>query len=138
VTPTRIHHINFVVRDLEQAMLQFERTLGLDEFEIVEHRIRGSRVARIPVGETWLVLVCPDDPESVPGRYLDLHGEGFFLISLGYNDIAQQLEHLESRKIPVSDHEPRQGILDWQVADIGEVNGVLLQMTNDAAALRSD
>jgi len=136
MTPTRIHHINFVVYDLEKAMLQFERALGLEEFEIVEHRIRGSRVARSRVGETWFVLVCPDDPESVPGRYLNQHGEGFFLISLGYNDLARQLEHLEARNVHISDQEPRSGIVDWQVADIGEVNGVLLQMTDDAAAPR--
>ena len=115
-------------------MLRFERALCVDPFEIVEHRIRGSRVARTQVGESWLVLVCPHDPESVPGRHLAEHGEGFFLISFGYRDVVKQLEYLESGGLQPDDRELRNGILNWHVADIGEVNGALLQMTQDTNA----
>jgi methylmalonyl-CoA/ethylmalonyl-CoA epimerase len=66
--PTRIHHINFVVRDLEEAMTRFEQALGVAPFEVIEHRPRGAQVARTRIGESWIVLVSPYDPESVPGR----------------------------------------------------------------------
>ncbi len=129
--PTRIHHINFVVHDLEEAMARFERALGVDPFQVVDYQPRGARVARTRVGESWLVLVSPYDPASVPGRYLADHGEGFFLVSLGYEDIVQQLERLESEGIEAIDMAPRDGILDWRVADIAEVHGVLLQLTDE-------
>lgn len=113
VSPSSVHHINFVVRDLDEACARFEESLGLLPFEIVDHAPRGSRVARSRVGESWLVLVAPYDSDSVPGRYLDEHGEGFFLLSLGVDAIEN----------------PRSGILDWQVEDVGEIHGALFQLT---------
>ncbi len=132
--PTRIHHINFVVHDLEEAMARFERALGVDPFQVVDYQPRGARVARTRVGESWLVLVSPYDPASVPGRYLADHGEGFFLLSLGYEDIVQQLERLESEGIEAIDMAPRDGILDWRVADIGDLHGAKIQLTDDSLA----
>ena len=129
--PTRIHHVNFVVCDLEEAMSRFERALGVDPFEVIDYRPRGARVARARIGESWFVLVCPYDPESVPGRYLAKHGEGFFLLSLGYEDIVQQLERLEACGVEAVDPAPRAGILDWCVADIGDLNGARMQLTQD-------
>jgi len=113
VSPSSIHHINFVVRDLDEACIRFENTLGLEPFEIVDHMPRGARVARSRIGESWLVLVAPYDADSVPGRYLATHGEGFFLLSLEVDELD----------------DPRAGILDWRVEDIGEIHGALFQLT---------
>jgi len=129
--PTRIHHLNFVVHDLEEAMARFEDVLGLDPFEVIDYRQRGAQVARTRIGESWLVLVSPYDPASVPGRYLSEHGEGFFLLSLGYEDIVQQLGRLEASDVELVDQSPRDGILDWRVADIGDVHGAKVQLTDD-------
>lgn len=115
MSPSSIHHINFVVHDLDEACARFEEMLGLEPFEHVDHAPRGARVARSRVGESWLALVAPYDPESVPGRYLEEHGEGFFLLSLA----VDQLE------------DPRAGILDWQVEDVGEIHGALFQFTEE-------
>lgn len=115
MTPRRIHHVNFIVRNLDEAIPRFEKQLGLASFEIVDHAPRGANVARSRVGDTWFVLVAPYDNESVPGRYLEKHGEGFFLLSLGVDEIDN----------------PRAGILDWQVEDIGEVCGAQFQLTRD-------
>ena len=41
MTATRIHHINFVVRDLDEASSKFETLLGLRPFEVHEHAARG-------------------------------------------------------------------------------------------------
>ena len=125
MSPKRIHHINFIVRDLAEATADYERTLGVDPFIVVDHPLRGASAARTRVGECWLVLVCPYDAESVPGRFLAEHGEGFFLLSMGVEDLAQSLEQLGS------DAKERAGILDWRVADIGIVHGALMQLTED-------
>ncbi len=115
---TRIHHINFLVRDLDAACGRFERLLGVEAFERIDHPPRGSTIARTRVGESWLVLVCPEDPESVPGRHLAEHGEGFFLLSVGSDSLP-------------ADAEVRSDIDDWAVADVGEAWGAVLQLTSD-------
>ena len=115
---TRIHHLNFVVRDLDSACRKFESLLGVGPFEIVEHAARGSHIAYCEIGESRLVLVCPYDPDSVPGRHLAEYGEGFFLLSVGTDAMP-------------ADAEMRNGILDWQVADIGEAYGCIHQLTKD-------
>ena len=82
------------------------------------------------MGDAWFVLVCPYDPESVPGRFLARNGEGFFLLSVGTNDLEKHLRQLEATGLKPLDSEPRDGILGWRVADIAEVHGVLLQLTD--------
>jgi len=113
VGPSSIHHINFVVRDLAEACTRFEKELGLDAFKVVDHAARGAHVARTRIGNSWLVLVAPYDPESVPGRHLEEHGEGFFLLSLGVDALQDS----------------RAGILGWRVQDVAEIHGALFQFT---------
>jgi methylmalonyl-CoA/ethylmalonyl-CoA epimerase len=134
MSPTRIHHVNFIVNDLDAATARFEQVLNIEPFKIVDHPIRGAQAARSKVGDCWLVLVCPYDAESVPGRFLAEHGEGFFLLSLGVEGLAQTIARLEANGIECIDSTARAGILDWQVADIGTINGALMQLTEDASA----
>ncbi len=113
---SHIHHVNFVVHSLDEAMPRFEQALGLAPFEVVDHAPRGARVARSRLGESWFVLVEPYDSESVPGKHLAEHGEGFFLLSVATDE----------------DYDWRSGILDWEVADLGELHGAALQATRQA------
>lgn len=115
MTATRIHHINFVVQDLDEAMRRFEQQLALAPFVVVEHAPRGARIARSRIGESWLVLVAPYDTDSVPGVFLREHGEGFFLLSLAVDD----------------EHCWREGILDWQVSDVDDIIGEKFQFTRE-------
>ena len=133
MSPKRLHHINFIVHDLDEAIARYERTLGVDPFVVVDHPLRGARAARSRVGECWLVLVCPYEAESIPGRFLAENGEGFFLLSLGVEDLAQTIEQLQSDGIECTDTKVRTGILDWRVADIGVVHGALMQFTADGS-----
>ena len=129
--PPRIHHINFVVRDLAKAATMFEHLLGLSPFEFIDHASRGTKVARSAIGDAWFVLVCPYDPDSAPGRFLAEHGEGFFLLSVGTNNLDERLQQLETAGLKPIDSKRRNGILDWHVADIAEVHGVLLQLAEE-------
>ncbi len=125
---TRLHHVNFVVRDLDAAIRRFEDELGFPPFETVHHALRGSHIARSLIGETFVVLVCPYDADSVPGRHLAEHGEGFFLLSFGVDDLEASLE-----RIAAGDRgEIRDGILDWRIADVGEWFGAGFQLTDDS------
>ena len=120
-----------MVHDLAEATARFERILGLAPFEVVDHTPRAAKIARSRMGDTWFVLVSPYDLESAPGRFLKKNGEGFFLLSAGTKDLAEHLRRLESAGEELIDSEPRDGILDWRVADVAKVHGVLLQLTDE-------
>ena len=128
--PRRLHHVNFIFRDLDAAAERFER-LGVGPFEFAEIEARGVRTARAKIGETWFVLVSPTSFDSVPAQYLAENGEGFFLLSLGVDDLDLALESLATRGITAGP--AREGLLDWRVADVAtdETLGVQLQFAED-------
>lgn len=130
---SHIHHINFLVRDLDAAVERYQHSLGLDAFIFDSLVGRAVRTARVKLGNTWLVLVQPMDTESVPAKHLEKHGEGFFLISLATDDLEKQLEQLESRGCDMGHSQKRQGLDNWLVADlpINDFFGAQLQLTQE-------
>lgn len=113
-----VHHINFIVADIEAAVKAYQSTLGLGPFEYEELPDRSVSTARALVGDVWIVLVSPQRDDSVAGRYLKVHGEGFFLMSFGVDNLDQAVAELTKRgAIPV-DRAARSGILDWRVVDL--------------------
>ncbi len=126
----RVHHINFLVSDLEDAVKRYESALGVQAFRREELPQRKVDTARFRIGETWIVLVCPTDPDSVPGRHLAQHGEGFFLLSFEVDDLRQAADAVRSAGARVDSSGPRRGLDDWQVVDLepGSFRGALLQL----------
>ncbi len=114
----RIHHINFIVKDLDRALEKYKLLFGepVGEPELLPQR--GVKLARFKVGQTWLILVQPVDDVGIPAQYLKSHGEGFFLISCQVDDVIQASNEVSQGGINVLDQRPRQGLDDWQVMDL--------------------
>lgn len=129
----RIHHINFVVRDLEQAIAQYENLSGVQFECIEEHPTRLVKIARVKLSEVWLVLVQPMDKNSVPGRVLEQQGEGFFLISYLVDDIVATIAAIKADGGKMLDDKPRKGVSNWVVADLDTASsfGVMTQICQE-------
>lgn len=129
----RVHHINFVVRDLDKAVAHYSAAFALQAWYFEDHPKRPVKTARIRIGESWLVLVQPLDSDSAPARHLEKHGEGFFLLSFEVDDIDEAISSVENAGLSMLDLSPRQGILDWQVADIAPEScfGAHLQLVEE-------
>ena len=125
-----IHHINFVVRNLEAAIPVWERILGSSVARRDELKERGVIAARFRLGDSWLVIVQPTREDSDPGRFLAAHGEGFFLLSVGVDSLDDEVERLGDAAFsgPV-----RAGADGWQVRDLEPalVYGIQLQFTEE-------
>jgi len=126
-----IHHINFVVADIDTAVKAYQRMLGLGPFEYEELPERGVSTARARVGNAWIVLVSPHDERSIAGRHLKDHGEGFFLMSFGVDNLDQALAEFVQRDATSIDSRARSGIHGWRVADLETEDslGVKLHLT---------
>jgi len=125
-----IHHINFVVRDLLSAIVVWERILDRKVTSRDRLEERGVDIARFHLGQTWIVLVQPTRPGTAAATHLERHGEGFFLVSLGADSLAAEVERLGEASFvgPV-----REGLDDWRVRDIGAAApcGVQIQIADD-------
>lgn len=109
-----IHHINFIVRDLEAAIPLWERILDrpVDSRDHLE--ARGVDIARFDLGGTWIVLVKPTGP-GAPADFLEANGEGFFLMALGVRSLEAETARLSAAML---DGDVRAGLDDWLVQDL--------------------
>ena len=113
-----VHHINFIVSDLDVAVQAYQSMLGLGPFEYEELPERDVSTARVRIGGIWIVLVSPRSNDSIAARYLEAHGEGFFLMSFGVDSLEQAITDLAQRGALPADRAARPGILDWNVVDL--------------------
>jgi len=123
----RIHHINFLVRDLARAIEAWQAVLGRAPDSRDHLATRGVDIARFRLGETWLVLVQPVRDGTEPARHLAERGEGFFLLSLSVDDLAAETARLgEERFVGPA----RDGLDGWRIRDLdaAEFAGVQLQL----------
>jgi methylmalonyl-CoA/ethylmalonyl-CoA epimerase len=123
-----IHHLNFIVRDLEAAIPQWEGLLGARVSARDELPERGAIAARFRVGDTWLVLVQPTRADSVPGRFLAAQGEGFFLLSFGVRSLSEEIDRLGAHAFAGP---ARIGAEGWAIRDLatGMAGAAVLQLT---------
>ena len=114
----RIHHINFIVKDLDSALPRYKALFGnpVGEPEMLPQR--GVKLVRFKVGDAWLILLQPVNDDGVPAQYLKKHGEGSFLISCQVDDVRAAARYVASEGITVLDQVPRQGLDDWEVMDL--------------------
>ncbi|MBX2846771.1 MAG: VOC family protein [Acidiferrobacterales bacterium] len=133
---SKIHHINFIVRDLRTAVARYQKYLGLGEFQFDSLAKRKVVTARIKLGDSWLVLVQPTDGQGSVAKYLEQHGEGFFLLSFATDDLDSQLKSFEQQMQSNERLEkPRQGLENWRVCDLPMQTffGAQIQLTQAAA-----
>jgi len=132
-----VHHINLLVKDLDVAVQRYQQTLGIGDMLFGDLSQRGVRTARFRVGETWIVLVQPTDPEGVPGKHLAEHGEGLFLLSFEVDSLAEAVGDIKRRGGQVLAEQPRQGLEDWEVVDLDpeQTFGAQLQLVEQTQKL---
>ncbi len=114
----RVHHIAFIVGNLETSMQQFEETLELDLH--TRETMSGDYHLEVAVYELdglLLELISPTREEGWIYEHWNEHGDGFFHIAFEVPDIEAAVERLHDRGIE-SDG-PNEG-LDWLVATLDE------------------
>lgn len=128
-----IHHINFIVKDLEDAVAKYLCLPGVTEFAFDKLEQRAVRTAKAKLGDTWLVLVQPTEKDTVPGRYLAEHGEGFFLLSLATDNLERSIAEMEAQGVSSVGGGQRSGLDNWLVQDLDPESfcGVQIQFAED-------
>ena len=128
-TPSRVHHVAVVERDMEQALSFYRDRLGLPVDLVLPIASDGVTIAFLPVGESKVELVQPTDATTGVARYLESRGEGFHHLCLEVSDLAAELDRLADAGVELIDTEPRPGA-EGPVAFIHprSGNGVLVEL----------
>ena len=126
----KIDHVVIATEDLDDALAQWERNMGLVPDTSLEHPLgAGFKVSRLPIGESFLELVQPVEEKGRFYEQVKERGEGLFSISLEVDDLDAAIAHLRERGAIVSDPEPS----IWPDARLARINhesahGVSIQL----------
>ena len=128
-TPSRVHHVAIVVRDMDAALSVYRDQLGLPLDVLLPIPGDGVRIAFLPVGESNIELVEPTDPDTGVARFLETRGEGFHHVCFEVDDVAAELDRLAGQGLELIDTAPRRGA-EGPVAFIHprSCNGVLVEL----------
>lgn len=126
----RIDHIGIAVQDLETALAPYVEGLGMEVDHVEEVPTERVRIAMLPIGETMLELLEPQDPESAIAKFIERKGQGIHHIALAVDDVEASLESLKAAGVRLIDERPRPGAGGTHVAFAHPkgFNGVLVEL----------
>ncbi len=126
----KLDHVVIATNDLDDALRLWDRNVGLKEDAELKHPLgAGFKVARLPIGDSFLELVQPVAEEGRFFEQVQERGEGLFSISVQVEDLDEAVSYLRGKNIHVSD--PERSI--WPGARLARINheyahGVSIQL----------
>lgn len=126
----RVHHIDFVVRDLDRAAERYSKILGKAPGPREALESRGVELVRFDLGGVWVILVQPVREDSPVMDFLERHGEGFFHVGYQVADVEAEVRRLKGEGIHLVNEVPRRGVEGWKLVDLDEEEtfGVVSQL----------
>ena len=124
----RVEHIAIAVESLGQSMSLLRDTFGLrTEYE---EQIGQTRLAMLPVGETYIELLEGQGPESGVTKWIGEKGPGLFHICFEVEDIDGALAELRAKGVKLRDETPRTGHGGARIAflDPASTGNVLIEL----------
>lgn len=126
----KVHHLGIAVRDVQQALQDLGKALGVPPGGTEEVPSQKVRVGFMQLGEVRIEFLEPLGEDSTIAKFLASRGEGFHHMALETDDIEGDLAKAESAGLVLIDRSPRQGAHGTKVAFIHpkSVHGVLVEL----------
>jgi methylmalonyl-CoA epimerase len=125
-----IDHIGIAVANIQESLLFWEASLGIESHGIEEVPEQKLRTAFLPVGGTEIELLEPTSPDSSVAKFIEKRGEGLHHIAIRVDDIEASLVELKAKGIQLIDETPRDGAGGNRIAFVHpkSTHGVLLEL----------
>lgn len=130
-----IDHVGIAVRDLDAAVQDYRRLLGLEPTHRERVEDQGVEEVLFPLGASWVQLLGALGPDTPVGRFLERRGEGVHHLAYRVKDVAAALDALRSAGVPLVDEAPRRGSRGTLIAFVHPqgMRGVLVELVQEAA-----
>ena len=103
----RVEHIAVAVNSIDESLGMLRDTFGI-KLEYEEQR-GPTRLAMLPIGETYIELLESQNPESGVSQWIAEKGTGLFHICFEVEDIDGALAELKAKGVKLRDETPRIG-----------------------------
>jgi len=125
-----LDHLGIAVPSLAEAVKLYEDILGLkvSGYEVIPEE--KTRVAMLPVGDSRIELMEPQEPNSPIARFLAKHGPGLHHICLRVPDLAAAVARLQQNGVKLVNPEPGVGAGGHRYVFVhpSSAGGVLLEL----------
>jgi methylmalonyl-CoA/ethylmalonyl-CoA epimerase len=103
----RVEHIAIAVDSIQQSLGLMRDTFGL-ELEY-EEQIGQTRLAMLPVGQSYIELLEGQGPESGVSQWIASKGTGLFHICFEVEDIEEAIAELKAKNVKLQSETWRVG-----------------------------
>jgi methylmalonyl-CoA epimerase len=130
---TDIDHVGIAVPDLEAAVVEYRRLLGVEPSHRERVEDQGVEEVLFPVGTSFVQLLGALGPDTPVGLSLATRGPGVHHVAYRVDDIEAALEHLREQGARLIDDTPRPGSRNTMIAFVhpGSMGGVLVELVQE-------
>ena len=127
---TDIDHVGIAVADLETAVAEYERLLGVAPAHRERVEDQGVEEVLFAAGSSFIQLLGSFGPDTPVGRSLVRRGPGVHHVAYRVEDIEAALDHLRTEGVRLIDETPRAGSRNTRIAFIhpAAMGGVLVEL----------
>ena len=127
-----VHHVAYVVADMENTVEMFERVFGMKPYRREEIESSGQEVALYQLeGGATLEVIRPLHENTLWAEFLRRHGgDGVHHVAYSVDGINERLLELESKGVALIDREAKVSGVGWTVASVdpASTNGLWFQL----------
>ena len=113
---SHIEHIGIAVRNLNEAIKFYEKTLGLKCYNIEEVKDQKVKTAFFMVGETKIELLESTENDGPIAKFIDKKGEGLHHLAFAVENIESSLNEIGEKGVQLIDKTPRKGAEGLEIA----------------------
>jgi methylmalonyl-CoA epimerase len=112
----KLDHIAIVVKDITEALMLYEKALGLQPTSIEVVESYQVKVAFLPIGDTRIEFIQPLDDDSKLAAFLRKTGGGLHHLAVEVDDVVMAIDEMEQQGLTMKDKAPQVGAHQTKVA----------------------
>lgn len=128
-----IHHVGYVVADLDAEIPAYRDVLGMPQVVREVMPDQGVEAVLLGAGPSYVELIAPMADDTGVARFLAKRGPGMHHVAFAVPELERTLGELEAKGVELIDSAPRRGLGGHMVAFLHprSTGGVLTELVEE-------